>query len=257
MNTPISVVIIANNASLRIGEVIGAARRISDDIIVLDSGSEDETVEIASDLGARIVHQSWLGYSATKNVGNGLAYHNLILSIDSDEVLSEQLIESIQKEVFDNNTIYLLDRANYYCGKWIRFCHWNPDWIPRLFDRNKAHWKGEYVHEKLNFHPSMTIKKLKGKLIHYSYESLSQRLKKVKNYALLSAQDRFRKGKRTNWLFILLSPFFKFLITYFIHLGILDGWRGIHIAWTDAVGTWHKNRILYDLQRNLNPSCCN
>jgi (heptosyl)LPS beta-1,4-glucosyltransferase len=135
LNTPISVVIIANNASLRIGEIIGAARRISDDIIVLDSEVRTKPWKLPLTWGARIVHQSWLGYSATKNVGNGLAYHNLILSIDSDEVLSEQLIESIQKEVFDNNTIYLLDRANYYCGKWIRFCHWNPDWIPRLFDR--------------------------------------------------------------------------------------------------------------------------
>lgn len=256
MNNSLSVVIIANNASLRIGEVIGAARRVSDDIIVLDSGSEDDTVDIATDLGARVVHQAWLGYSATKNLGNELAANNLILSLDSDEVLSEQLIESILKEDFQSDTIYSLDRANYFCGRRIRFCHWYPDWIPRIFDRRKAHWKGEFVHEKLNFHPSSPVKKLKGKLIHYSYESYAQRVKKVKNYALLSARDKFRKGKRTNWFWIIVSPFFKFWITFLIHLGILDGWNGLRIAWTDAVGAWYKHRILYDLQRDLTPACC-
>lgn len=132
-----SVVIIANNASRHIGEVIGAARRVSDDIIVLDSGSEDNTPEIARDMGARVVFQDWLGYSATKNVGNSMAQHDMILSLDADEVLSEELIDHILIEDFNEETIYILDRANYYCGRRIRFCHWNPDRIPEYLTVEK------------------------------------------------------------------------------------------------------------------------
>lgn len=248
--------IIANNASLRIGEVIGAARRVSDDIVVLDSGSHDDTAGIAADLGARVFHQEWLGYSSTKNLGNSLARHDMILSLDSDEVLSDALIDSILKEEIRHDTIYMLDRANYYCGRRIRFCHWSPDLIPRLFDRRKALWKGDFVHEKLNFHPSMPVRKLKGRLIHYSYESYAQRKAKIANYAKLSAHERFQRGKRTSWPWALISPFFKFWITYLIHLGFLDGWRGFQIAWTDAAGAWKRNRIQLDLQQGLTPECC-
>jgi len=256
LNRPLSVVIIANNASRHIGEVIGAARRVSDDIIVLDSGSEDNTPEIARDMGARVVFQDWLGYSATKNVGNSMAQHDMILSLDADEVLSEELIDHILIEDFNEETIYILDRANYYCGRRIRFCHWNPDRIPRIFDRRKARWQGEFVHEKLKFHTSYSQKLLKGKLLHYSYDSYAQRLRKVKDYAILSARDRFRKGKRTTLPAMIVLPFFKFWITYIIHLGILDGRAGLEIAWTDALGSWKRNRVLYDLQRNLTPECC-
>ncbi len=256
MNRPLSVVIIANNASRHIGEVVGAARRVSDDIIVLDSGSEDNTPEIARDMGARVEFKDWLGYSATKNLGNSLTRHDMILSLDADEVLSDELIDSILAEEFDDETIYVLDRANYYCGQRIRFCHWNPDWIPRIFDRRKARWQGEFVHEKLKFHPSFSQKKLKGKLLHYSYDSYAQRVSKVRDYARLSAQERFRKGKRTNLFAMVVLPFFKFWITYIIHLGILDGRAGLEIAWTDALGSWRRNRVLYDLQRNLTPECC-
>ena len=106
MNRPLSVVFIANNASRHIGEVIGAARRVSDDIIVLDSGSEDNTPEIARDMGARVVFRDWLGYSATKNVGNSMAQHDMILSLDADEVfVSSTTREVLPVTRIDDRTI--------------------------------------------------------------------------------------------------------------------------------------------------------
>ena len=256
MRSDLSVVIIANNASLRIGEVIGAARQISDDIIVLDSGSEDGTVDIATDLGARIYHQEWLGYSATKNIGNALAHHDMILSLDSDEVLSHELIDTLSDLTFESGTIYELDRANYFSGQRIRFSHWNPDHIPRLFNRNHARWKGDFVHEKLSYDPGMKIKLLRGKLIHYSYENFQQRLDKVRNYARLSAHERFQNGKRTNMIWAFFSSVSKFFITYFLHLGILDGVAGFQIALTDACQTWQRSKIMVDLQKGIQPECC-
>lgn len=250
------MVIIANNASLRIGEVVGAARQVSDDILVLDSGSDDNTVEIASDLGARVFHQDWLGYSATKNIGNGLAHHDMILSIDSDEVLSQELIDTINELDFAPRTIYELDRANYFNGKRIRFSHWSPDHIPRLFNRKEAHWKGDFVHEKLAFNPAFNSKLLQGKLIHYSYENYPQRVSKVKNYSRLSAHERFQNGKRTNYIWAVCSSISKFFITYFIHLGVLDGKEGLQIAFTDAFQTWRRNYIMIQLQNGLESECC-
>lgn len=256
MSSVISVVIIANNASLRIGEVIAAARRVSDDIIVLDSGSEDDTVEIASDLGALVHHQEWKGYSATKNIGNGLAKYNWILSIDSDEVLSEQLIASIEELAPQNKTIYLLDRVNYFCGKRIRFSHWYPDRIPRLFNKNEARWEGDFVHEKLVFDSKFKTRLLYGKLYHYSYETYTQRKEKISHYAMLSARERFQRGKRTSWPWAVVTSFSKFFITYFIHFGFLDGFAGLQIAYTDALQTWLRNKNMIGFQKNLQPDCC-
>ncbi len=256
MNQDLSIVIIANNASLRIGEVLGAVRRLSDDIVVLDSGSEDDTVEIALDLGASIHHQEWRGYSATKNIGNGLASHDWILSVDADEVLSEQLIDSIEDLEFRENEIYLLDRVNYFCGKKIRFSHWYPDRIPRLFNRKLAHWEGDFVHEKLIFNSNIKTRLLRGKLHHYSYETYQQRKEKITSYAQLSAYERFQKGKRTNWLWTIITSITKFFITYVIHLGFLDGYAGLQIAYTDALQTWLRSMKMLQLQKDTNPPCC-
>jgi len=256
MRSDLSVVIIANNASLRIGEVIGAARQVSEDIIVLDSGSDDDTVDIATDLGARIFHQEWQGYSATKNIGNGFALHDMILSVDSDEVLSQELIDTINHLSFAPKTIYELDRSNYFSGKRIRFSHWSPDHIPRLFNRKEASWKGDFVHEKLSFDPDFRIVLLQGKLIHYSYENYQQRINKVRNYARLSAHERFQNGKRTNILWALISSITKFFITYFIHLGVLDGIQGFQIAYTDAYQSWRRSYIMLQLQKGLEEECC-
>lgn len=250
MRSVISVVIIANNASLRIGEVIGAARRVSDDIIVLDSGSEDDTVEIATDLGATVYHQEWKGYSATKNIGNSLAKNNWILSLDSDEVLSEKLITSIEDLSPQEKTIYVLDRVNYFCGKRIRFSHWSPDRIPRLFNRNEAQWEGDFVHEKLAFNPAFKTRLLYGKLYHYSYETYVQRKDKITHYARLSAQERFQRGKRSSWPLAVITSFTKFFITYFIHLGFLDGYAGLQIAYTDALQTWLRSKNMIDIQND-------
>ncbi len=256
MRSDLSVVIIANNASLRIGEVIGAARRVSNDIVVCDSGSDDNTVDIAEDLGARVIHQDWKGYSATKNIANSYAEHDWVLSLDADEVMTEELIESIEGLTFEDHKVYLLNRSNYYCGKRIRFSNWSPDHIPRLFNRKLASWTGIFVHEKLSFGGDVTKELLKGRLDHYSYESYNQRIEKVLNYAKLSAHERFQKGKRTNLIWAILTSISKFLITYFIQLGILDGKAGLEIAFTDSLGVWRRNMIMIDLQNDLVSECC-
>jgi len=256
LRSDLSVVIIANNASLRIGEVIGAARRVSNDIVVCDSGSDDNTVDIANDLGARVIHQDWKGYSATKNIANSYAANDWVLSLDSDEVMSEALIDSIEGLTFEDHKVYLLNRSNYFCGKQIRFSNWSPDHIPRLFNKKVASWTGDFVHEKLSFGDNVKKELLNGRLDHYSYESYSQRMDKVFNYAKLSAHERFQKGKRTNLIWTILTSISKFIITYFIHLGFLDGKAGFQIALTDALGSWKRNRIMMELQNDRVPECC-
>jgi (heptosyl)LPS beta-1,4-glucosyltransferase len=179
-----------------------------------------------------------------------------VLSLDSDEVMSEALIDSIEGLTFEDHKVYLLNRSNYFCGKQIRFSNWSPDHIPRLFNKKVASWAGDFVHEKLSFGDNVKKELLNGRLDHYSYESYSQRMDKVFNYAKLSAHERFQKGKRTNLIWTILTSISKFIITYFIHLGFLDGKAGFQIALTDALGSWKRNRIMMELQNNRVPECC-
>lgn len=256
MKPPISVVIITKNAARHLDECLASVRRVSDDIVVLDSGSTDETEKIAAAHGARFILCDWQGFSATKNEGNSMAINDWILSLDADEILSDTLIHTIQQLSAQRGVVYVLDRHNYYAGKRIKYSHWSPDKVPRLFHRQDAKWAGDFVHEKLHHEGKSTRVLLDGPLRHMSYESWTHRKEKVLRYARLSAQERFQRGKRTNILLVILMPVAKFFITYFIHLGILDGRAGLEIALTDALQTYERHRILRQLQKDIVPECC-
>ena len=157
----LTAVIITHNVAGTIGDCLAAIQEVAGEILVLDSFSDDGTVEICRQYGATLVPQEWLGYSATKNLGNSLARHDWILSIDADEVLSDELVNSLKNLTPEDGVVYALDRLTNYCGKWIRHSGWYPDWKVRLFNRNDVQWQGEFVHETLaipaGFDPAWAI----------------------------------------------------------------------------------------------------
>lgn len=249
MKPAISTVIITLNEAQNIGACIKAAVQVSEEIIVLDSGSTDNTLEIAAKLGAKVIHQNWMGYSETKNIGNRMASNDWVLSLDADEVLSPELIDSIKCCTFDEDTVYLLGRLNNYCGHWVRHSNWYPDYVYRLFPKNKCKWEGQFVHEKLHFPPHFTTKKLNGHLLHFTYRTAEEHLKKIEKYARLSAEDRIRRGKTTNQFLKNILPAFRFINVYLIHLGFLDGKTGFQIARREALYVKKRNEWILTLNR--------
>lgn len=250
LHNNISAVLIAKNEERHIRQCINALIQVTDDVVVLDSGSTDATVDIATSLGAKVHQTSWQGYAATKNLANTFAKYDWILSIDADEVLSEDLIETLCHLQPKDGVVYTLDRINYYCGYWVKHSGWYPDWKPRLFNRKTVHWTGDYVHEQLKIPDTSQRIKLKGKLLHYSYYSKAQHLAKIEHYTTLSAQEMFSKGKRVSVIKIWLAPFWRFIRTFFLKFGFLDGAVGWEISKSNAYLARLKYEKLKKLQHN-------
>src|ERR1700761_3828876 len=218
----ISATIIAFNEERNIARVIESLR-CCDEILVLDSGSNDRTVEIATKLGARVVEASWHGYAAQKNIAAELASHDWILSLDADESLSEALeaeIWHIKKSgpQFDG---YTVPRLAQYLGRWILHSGWHPDRKVRLFNRHKARWEGQFVHESVRVQG--VVGHLQSNLLHFTCASLSEHLKSMDSYTTLAAQDIVARKERVSFLYLILNPPWTFFKTYVLRRGFLDG----------------------------------
>lgn len=244
-----SAVVISHNEARTIGACVTALRKVCDEVLVLDSQSTDGTLEICEKLGAKVVQQEWLGYTKTKNLGNGMASHDWILSIDSDEVLSEELVETLKKLKLEPNKVYSLDRITEFEGQWVRHSGWYPEWKPRLFDRRQVQWQGDFVHETLRIPTSFKVEKLKGKLYHYSYKDSDDHLKRLEKYARLGAEGQFATGKKVTFVKRYLAPSFRFFKGFFIKKGFLDGRIGLEICRREAAMVRRRYEILEELWR--------
>ena len=246
-SNPISAVIITHNVADTIGQCLGALKKVSDDIVVLDSFSDDGTIEICEKLGVRLILQEWLGYSQTKNLGNEIATNDWILSIDSDEMLSEELVASLNELKLLDRHVYSLDRLTNFCGKWIHHSGWYPEWKIRLFNKRNVKWHGDYVHETLKIPVNFNEIKVRGKLFHYSYKDKEDHFKRIRKYARLSALERFEKGNKASFSKVWLSPIARFFRTYILKKGILDGKEGFIISCRSAYMVWLRYTILKNL----------
>lgn len=232
--TKISGVIITKNEATNIERCIESLQSVVAEIVVIDAFSEDETVKIAQNLGAKVIQKEWIGYSQNKNFGNQLAQNDWILSIDADEVLTNDLIQTLQQLTLEKNTVYSINRLNNYCGQWIKHCGWHPDWNIRLFNKKTTKWKGEFVHEKLAFSPTIKVIKLNGLLYHYSYQNSDDHWQRIEKYAQLAAQQLFQEGRKATFIKLWLSPIARFFRTYIFKLGFLDGKAGWIISVRNA-----------------------
>ncbi len=253
--TQISVVIITLNEERNIGRCLQSVSAIADDIVVVDSSSADCTEEICRGYGARFIRQPWLGFAETKNFANAQARYPFILSLDADEALSEELKTSILtlKQSQCDNLAFSMNRLTNYCGKWIRHCGWYPDSKIRFFNRDNARWTGAVIHEKITPDPHIEIKHLEGDLLHYSYYTIAGHLAQANRFTDLTAEEAYRKGKKTNFLQILFKPPVKFIRDYFFKLGFLDGYYGFIICRISAQATFFKYIKLRQLNAGAIP----
>lgn len=246
---PVSVVIICLNASDTIQQVVDAALSLTDDVIVLDTGSTDGTLNKISP-GAKLINIKWLGFGATKNEGAKLAKYNWIFSIDSDEVISKELNTSIHSIDFSKkNIIYKIKLINYFGKQPILFGEWKNNWIKRIFHKEVALWNQSLVHEKLSYSNDVKIKKLKGVLHHYTTSGFEAYFKKLQVYSDLMAEKNFRNGKKTYRYKMYLAPAFNFLKNYIVKLGIMDKAAGWQIAKAHALYTYMKYKKLHQLHQ--------
>lgn len=237
----LSVVIITFNEERNIYRSIASVREIADEIIVLDSFSTDNTVAIAEKSGARVFRQSFSDYVSQKNIAIDKASNDWVLSIDADEMLTPELKMSI-REVLEApaNSAYKMARSTNYCGKWVRYCGWYPDWKIRLFDRTKGKWEGEAIHEYWQSHNNETEGTLSGDLLHYSFHNLSDHLRKIDGFTEIQARVLAGKNKKITIPKLLFAPFWRFFSSYFLKLGILDGTTGFTICIMSAYANFMK-----------------
>lgn len=233
-NHNISAVIIACNEEKYIQQCIESILPITDDIIVVDSGSSDKTVELAKSAGAKVHHMPWKGYGENKNFGNSKAKNEWILSIDADEIINEELVKHITTVSKKENTIYRIKSLVNYNGKWIRHCGWYPAWKLRFFHKTKAKWNLAPVHESLEYADDIKIEELKGQLLHYSYDSIQDHRNKSTKYGKLKAESWIKNNKSVSIFKKWFGPTFKFIRTYIFRLGFLDGKEGFIISRIDA-----------------------
>jgi glycosyltransferase involved in cell wall biosynthesis len=246
---PISIVIITRNEVDVISRCISQAKLISDDIIIVDSGSTDRTLEIASAYNCRVFERPWDGYGANKNKGISLAKYDWILSIDADEIPDEDLIKSLHSvSLTDTATVYDIKFRSYFGRKPIRFGSWGRDHHIRLFNRNFIKWSETMVHETLVMPQNAGIKKLKGCIHHYSVKNVAEYDHKCAYYAKLGARQYFDKGKRTGIVKLYFSPLFGFIKNYLFYRGFLDGREGWQIAKVMLKNTRRKYQLLSQME---------
>lgn len=225
----ISATIITYNEECNLPRAIESLRCV-DEIVVIDSGSSDRTVEMAEKLGARVVESPWPGYAKQKNLAAEQASYDWILSLDADESLSEALEGEIWqlKKNGAQADAYTMPRMAQYLGRWIRHSGWYPDLKVRLYDRRKAHWEGEFVHEAVKVEGR--VGHLESNLLHFTCSSLSEHLKTMDRYTTLAAEQLLANGEKVTWARLALEPPWTFFRTYVLKLGFMDGVEGLAIA---------------------------
>ncbi|MDZ4667284.1 MAG: glycosyltransferase family 2 protein [bacterium] len=244
---PLSIVIITRNEAANIARSIASVLPVSNDIVVVDSESTDNTVQIAKSLGATVIVNPWEGYSKQKNIGNAQAKYDYIFSIDADESFSPELREELialfaQKEM---KPLYRVNLINHYCGKPIKHGAWYPDWHYRLFDKRQMHWtETDDVHEGLNWNKSTPKALLKEHLYHFTTQNDDFYLQKMEQYAQLFASKMRAKGKSGGLIKANSSAFFRFFKEYFLQYGFLDGMAGLKIAKAHFIYTYKKYKYL-------------
>lgn len=245
----ISIVIITRNEEAAIGRCLDSVSW-ADQVIVLDSGSTDQTVEIARGKGAKVsVTKDWPGFGQQKNRALELATGDWILSIDADERVTPELAAEIRSMVTSPNPKpgYEMPRLSSYCGRYMRHSGWWPDYVTRLVRRGQGRFSSSLVHEHLEV--DGPVGRLSHTLMHDSFHSLEQVLEKVNRYSSLSAQQMAAAGRRGGILTAISHGLGAFIKTYVLKAGFLDGREGFMLAVSNAEGAYYKYVKLFLLNR--------
>ncbi len=247
----LSVCIICKNEQSRIEACLSSVIW-ADEIVLLDSGSTDKTLEIAEKYTDKIFsNPDWPGFGIQKSRAVDLASHDWVLSIDCDEIVTEALRDEIlyQLERITSDQVIVLNRLTHFCGQFVYHSGWHPDPIVRLFNKQNYNFNQNLVHESVDCGNAPRIQ-LKNKLEHYTFEGLDKYLAKRNGYAKIWADERFKKGKTASSLKALSSAAFAFIRHYILRLGFLDGRVGLLISVIQMQYSFNKYMMLAILSDN-------
>jgi glycosyltransferase involved in cell wall biosynthesis len=221
--------VITRDAASVIADCLASAS-FAGEIVVVDSGSRDHTVEIARRCGARVIEHAWSGFGAQKNFAVSAAVHDWVLCLDADERVTPELGQAIRAAMASPRAAaYAMARRNRFLGRWLAHGEGYPDWNVRLFDRRRARWTDDPVHEHVV--ADAQVARLAGDLLHASAESLDAYVAKQNRYTTLQAQAMHARGERAGLTRLVFSPLVRFVRFYVLKLGFLDGVAGlVHIA---------------------------
>lgn len=242
----ISVVLIILNEQAVIANAMESVKDLADEIVVVDSGSRDETLEIAKKYGAKIYFRKFDNFANQKNWAVSKAKGGWILSLDADEQIPDNLSGEIKKSIKNSqfNGFYI-GRINFILGGEIKHSRWSPDEHIWLWKKDKGKWVGE-VHEEVEV--SGRVGRLKNKKLHYQVETVSEFIKKNDFYASVLSKSLFKNGIKFSILHFFYDPIFEFFLRYIYKFGFLDGLRGFILAYLMAIfklSLWIK---IYELQ---------
>ncbi|MEA3505626.1 MAG: glycosyltransferase family 2 protein [Bacteroidota bacterium] len=235
----LSIAIITYNEERNIERCLLSVKDIADEIIVVDSLSDDRTVAICKKYNATVISQKFLGHIEQKNLALSKTSYSYVLSLDADEALSDELKKSIisVKEKWKYDSYYFNRRTNY-CGKWIKHSGWYPDAKVRLWRKEIAKWGGVNPHDKVVADINSSSKHLYGDLLHYSFYSVEEHMNQINKFSSIKAREMFKKGKRFSFCKMFISTLAKFFKHYIIKLGFLDGMDGFVISVNSAHSTF-------------------
>jgi glycosyltransferase involved in cell wall biosynthesis len=244
---PVTVTIITLNESRHIAAAIDSTAW-ADEILVVDSGSTDDTVSIATAKGVRVMSRTWPGYVDQKNYAASVASHDWIFSLDADERVTPPLAAEVRTIVDGNSTAraFRVPRVTFHLGRWVRTTDFYPDYQTRLYDRRAARWQGKYVHESVV--ADGPVGQLTNELQHYSYRDLSDHLDRINQYSTLAARQMHESGRRATPIDLLLHPPAAFLRNYLVRGGFADGMAGLTISLVNAYSVLLKFAKLWELQ---------
>ena len=245
----VSVTIITLNEAEHIAGAIDSASW-ADEIVLVDSGSTDDTVAIARSKGVRVETRAWTGYVDQKNFAHSLASNDWIFSLDADERITPPLASEVRSLLATEppRKGYRMPRVAYHLGRWMRTTDFYPDFQTRLYDRRSARWTGLHVHESVAVDGGAG--QLANELQHYSFRDLRDQLDRINHYTTLAARQMHERGQRTGPLALLAHPSAAFLRNYLLRRGFLDGTVGLTISLVNSYSVFLKFAKLWELQYN-------
>ena len=247
----LSIVISEKNAAETIATPLESFKGLTDDIIVYDNGSTDNTSQVVQSYQARFINGEWKGFGETKNDANDHAKYDWVLSLDADESIDERLKkELLQLKLDDDKNVYEFNFKTFLGNKWVRYGEWGVDRHIRLFNRQQVKWDKALVHEQLILPPGYRVITLPGYVLHRTVKNKEDYEIKMRKYALMNAEKYYHDGKRTTIFKKYFSSAFSFLRNYIFRLGFLDGKEGFFSAKMTAMYTYLKYKKLEEMRRS-------
>lgn len=247
----LSVVIVCKNEAGIIGSTLQSLEGLTDDVIVYDNGSTDNTVEMIKKFNVHLHQGSWEGFGKTKNKAIALAKYDWVLSLDADEAIDEELKRSLLAlPLGDEKAVYEIRYRNFLGDKYLKYGEWGNDRHTRLFNRKAVNWDDAPVHEQLQVPQGMVTKRMNGYILHRTMKDIPDYASKMLNYAMLNAEKYYRQGRKASWFKMRMAPGFSFIKHYIFMGGFLDGHAGYVCARMTAYYTFLKYARLKELIEN-------